>query len=268
MKTSIAAGLLDALAEEMLGVFRTHVFERKTTARLDQITIDDAYAVQDRVIAARVGDGERVAGYKVGCTSGAVRSQFGLDEPIGGRLMSPHVHGDGVALPIDAFLDCAVEPEFVFHIARDLDDPDADERTLRAAIGGVSAGIEIHNYRFAHGDPTLQELIASNGIHAALVVSPPRDLPDDLDLAAEGVGLFLNGHLAASGIGAEIMGDPLTSLRWLIAHLARRRLHLEAGQIVIPGSAVPLIRVSAGDRVEARFTRLGTCRATFAGEER
>ena len=33
------------------------------------------------------------------------------------------------------------------------------------AIDFVAPGIEIHNYRFWFGDPTIQELIASNGIH-------------------------------------------------------------------------------------------------------
>jgi 2-keto-4-pentenoate hydratase len=42
--------------------------------------------------------GESVVGYKVGCTSAAIRSQFGLKEAICGRLFHPHVQEEGVRL--------------------------------------------------------------------------------------------------------------------------------------------------------------------------
>ena len=82
----------------------------------------------------------------------------------------------------------------------------------------------------------------------------------------EGVGLFVNGVLADSGIGAEVMGGPLDSLRWLVNHLVRRGEVLRAGQLVIPGSAVGLISVGPGDRVAARFTHLGGVEAVFRGD--
>jgi 2-keto-4-pentenoate hydratase len=139
-----------------------------------------------------------------------------------------------------------------------------DETELLDAIEWVAPGIEIHNYKFWLGKPTLQELIASNGIHAALVVGNERVSPAEIDLDLEGVGLFRNGRLEASGIGAEIMGGPLNSLAWLANHLIRRGEHIRAGQLVIPGSAVELVPVEPGDRITAGFTRLGAVSATFA----
>ena len=105
--------------------------------------------------------------------------------------------------------------------------------------------------------------MSSNGIHAGLVVGTKRVRLVGLDLDMEGVGLFKNGELAASGIGAEILGGPLKSLRWLANHLIRHGEHLRAGQIVIPGSAVELVAVEPGDCVEARFTRVGCVEAEF-----
>lgn len=79
----------------------------------------------------------------------------------------------------------------------------------------------------------------------------------------EGVALIKNGELAASGVGAEIMGGSMTSLRWLINHLVRNGESLRTGQCVIPGSAVRLISVGPGDRVESRFTHIGSVAAEF-----
>ena len=81
----------------------------------------------------------------------------------------------------------------------------------------------------------------------------------------EGVGVWRNGELVTSGIGAEIMGGPLVSLRWLVNHLVRRGEALRAGQLVIPGSPVGLVSVEPGDRVTAGFTHVGRVEAEFRG---
>lgn len=111
------------------------------TTDIRSITFDEAYEIQEKVIAERIAEGETHVGYKVGCTSRAIQSQFGLEEPISGHLMEPHIHPDPAKLDIGSFVDCAVEPEFVLHIGSDLE------------VNAVSAGIELHNYRFVHGEP-------------------------------------------------------------------------------------------------------------------
>lgn len=256
------SAILEAFARELLIIFREHRLVRQSDVDIRSLSLEEAYGVQRRFIAARVVSGERTFGWKVGCTSRAIQEQFGLTQPIHGRLLAPHLYGDGVQLPISYFVDCAVEPELVFHIGANLEG-NVDETTARSSIVGVSAGMEIHNYRFWHGAATSQELIASNGIHAALVVAASFPLPADVNLNLEGVGLFINGILAASGIGAEIMGGPLESLRWLVQNLAARGDLVRAGEMVIPGSAVRLVPVKASDLVEAQFTHFGRCRVHF-----
>jgi len=256
---------LDALAAELLGVFRDHRLVRRTDVEIGSLSLDEAYGVQSRVIAARTGAGERPAGWKVGCTSRAIQGQFGLTEPVRGCLMRPHLHRSGTTLIAAHYLGCAVEPEFVFRIAKTIEPSELADDQLLGSIAAVSAGIEVHNYTFVHGLPTSQELIASNAIHAAQIVSDEGRPAHSVDLAMEGVGLWVNGRLVASGIGAEIMGTgPLDSLRWLARHLDRVGRRVEAGELVIPGSAVGLVHVAAGDSVEARFASLGSCHATFS----
>jgi 2-keto-4-pentenoate hydratase len=257
------AGGIESFAEEMTGIFRDHRLDRSGAVDIRNLSLDQAYDVQDKFLAARLAQGESTVGYKVGCTSPAIRAQFGLSEPICGRLMLPHVYSDSVKLEIDDYVDCALEPELVFHIGAQLDGDNLERSHLRPAIAAVSPGIEVHNYRFWYGKPSSQELIASNGIHAALVVGPRYELPDDLDLSEERTTLFVNGEEKATGIGKEIMGGPFESLRWLLAHLRRCNRSLGAGDLVIPGSAAKLVNVSRGDAAEARFTNFGSCRASF-----
>jgi len=259
---------LQRLADVFLGIFEEHRYDGRTDVPIGSLSLADAYEVQRRVVATRVAEGERVVGYKVGCTSRAIRRQFGLAEPIRGRLMAPHVHHGDAILDWRAYHRPAVEPEFVLTIGKDLTDEVGDDESLVDAIDCVSPGVEIHNYRFWLGEPTSQELIASNGIHAALVVGDPKRKPQGLDWEMEGVGVWLDGELKVSGIGAEIMGGggPLASLRWLVNHLVRRGEGLRAGQLVIPGSPVGLVPVEPGDRVTARFTNVGRVEAVFRGD--
>jgi len=253
---------VEGFSREIQGIFRTHQLARQTETAITSLSLQQAYEIQKRCIAARVARGESTVGWKIGCTSTAIQQQFGLAQPICGRILSPHTHDDGAKFRMSEFIDCAVEPEMVFQIGRDLSE-DMDSEDLRTAIAGISAGIELHNYRFWYGKPSSQELIASNGIHAALVVGPRRELLPQTDLDLEQVSIFVNSVLAAAGTGVEIMGGPLTSLRWLVLHLAGRGLRVRAGDLVIPGSAVKLVPVAAGDKVEARFASIGSCTATF-----
>lgn len=255
---------LQLLSDEFLDVFRHGKLRRRSSLAIQNTTISDAYCLQDRVIASRINDGERVAGYKVGCTSEAIRQQFGLTEPIYGRLMYPYVYFGDTELNWLDYVNCAIEPEFVLSIGKEINGERLDANFLHAAIDAISVGIEVHNYRFWSGHPTSQELIASNGIHACLVVGAEKYPVKHVDLRREQVQVFVNGQLKASGLGSEIMdGGPLASLRWLARRLRRRGESLKPGQLIIPGSPVKLVEVPPNAFVRASITSFGSVDARF-----
>jgi|HubBroStandDraft_1064217.scaffolds.fasta_scaffold01019_2 2-keto-4-pentenoate hydratase len=254
---------IQRFATEILGIFRNHVLERTSDEDIQGLSLDDAYAVQEKYLAARIAAGDRAVGYKVGCTSPAIRTQFVLTEPVCGLLIAPHIYHDGERLDINDYIDCALEPELVLHIGMDLDGSNLESSYLQGAITAISPGVEVHNYRFWYGRPTHQELIASNAIHAALVVGAKYEYGSEIDLTKERTTLLINNVEVAAGFGAEIMGGPVESLRWLLTHLRKSKKALRMGDLVIPGSATKLVPVAAGDSAEARFTHFGSCRVTF-----
>ncbi len=254
---------LKLLADALLRVFEDGQGPGDQGLDFERLSRSEAYETQKMYIDARLAKGEEVVGYKVGCTSRAIREQLGLAEPICGRLMAPHLYHGDVTLSWDRFCRCAVEPELAIVMGTDLTDEVAEDEDLTGAIDFVSPGIEVHNYTFWAGRPTRQELIASNGIHACLVVGDQKTLPGRFDWNLEGVGLFVNDELTGSGIGAEIMGGPLKSLRWLVNRIVQEGGGLRAGQLVIPGSAVELTTVERNNRVTARFTTIGSVEAVF-----
>ena len=253
---------LNQLASTFLGLFdNCHLSDQDAT--VDSLTVEQAYAVQQRVIEARTHRGERVVGYKVGCTSPAIRQQFGLDEPICGRVLAPHVHHHNATVDCRQLFQPAVEPEFVIRMGEDLDRELAADEPITQFIETVAPGIEVHNYHFWLGPPSLQELIASNGIHACLIMGTEQKIPSGYDWNLEQVSLIKNTTPAAVGTGGQIMGGPLKSLRWLVNHLVQQGQSIQAGDIVIPGSPVELISVQTGDSVTAHFSGLGEVTARF-----
>ena len=230
---------------------------------ISELTMDEAYECQRRYESLRISDGDEPCGYKVGCTSAAIREQFGFKEPIFGRLMKPGVIQEGEEVNANEFYSLAIEPELVLTLNQDLHDDQCSDDELLAAIGFVQPGIELHNYVYHYSSPTRQELICSNGLHAAQIVGRTKVDACRIDWLLEGVGVFVNGKLVASGVAADIMEGPLNSLRSLIRHLSKRNCVLKAGDLVIPGSATQLISVHTGDEVTCSFTNGGSVTTVF-----
>jgi len=82
-------------------------------------------------------------------------------------------------------------------------------------------------------------------------------------LAACEAKMTIDGRAAGTGVGTDVLGNPLAPLVWLANMLGERGETLRAGQLVIPGSFTAAQRVTAGDVVEASFSGIGTVRVQF-----
>ena len=255
---------LDSLAVNFYDAFYNRRFSGDTSIDLSELSLRDAYLVQDKVVKRRVQKGETVIGYKVGCTSPAIREQFGLEEPIHGKLFKPHLYMDGAELFWNDFINCAIEPEMVLRIGRDLKDENLPDETLIKSIEYVSPGIELHHYKFWFSPTTSQELICSNGIHAGLIAGDTKISPRKLSFKNELFKVSKNGILVTQAHASEIMGGPLHSLRWLVGHLTRNGRILGAGDFVIPGSPVELIAIDAETDLEIEISQVGRVAANFS----
>jgi len=250
------------IVETFLSIF-DRGYDGAVFPAVDTLSINQAYAIQADVIGQRIARGESIAGYKVGCTSNAIQSQFGLDEPIYGHVMNPFVRNGPCNLAIDEFQQPAIEPEFVVTIGQTISTPPETDDELVDAIDHVAAGIEMHHYKFWNGVPTIQELIASNGLHASVIISTDHTDPRDVDWENEQIHVLNHDNRIAEGCATDIMGGPLKSLHWLISHLHVNGMHLKRGDIVIPGSATELIRVDSGDSITASFSNIGAVTVGF-----
>ncbi len=255
--------LIEKFAEKFFNVFYSGRWNDETRYLISDLSVQESYAVQGLVAKKRIARGERVIGYKVGCTSYSIQSQFGLNEPIFGKLFWPHIFDDEEELDWKRYTNCAIEPEMVLKIGKDLKGENLPDGTLISAIEYVSPGIEIHNFKFWNMPPTLQELICSNGIHAGLVVGKSKSSPNKLSFESEWFKAFKDDKIITGAKASEIMGGPLHSLRWLAGKLAERNEVLKAGSLVIPGSPVELINIRKDTKLTVLIEKVGKAIAYF-----
>src|SRR4051794_12798780 len=93
------------------------------TEREPDITIADAYRIQQRMIARRIENGERVIGKKIGVTSQAVMTMLGVGQPDFGYMLDGMIHGDGAGIPAERLIQPKAEGEIAFILKHDLMGP-------------------------------------------------------------------------------------------------------------------------------------------------
>ena len=253
---------LDSIAESFY-----HAFYKKKwsgyASSVNKLSIAEAYVVQDLVTRKRIEIGERVVGFKVGCTSNAIREQFGINEPINGKIFQPHILESNARVDYSNYINCAIEPEMVLKISEDLEGVDMSDKDLINSIGYVSPGIELHNFKFWIEPPTVQELICSGGIHAGLIVGIQKVDPKKLLFKDEVFSVYKDENLVTSAPSSEIMGGPIHSLRWLVTFLTKKGVILKKDSLVIPGSPVELVNIDQDTELKVVIDHVGSLTTRF-----
>src|ERR1700722_7170222 len=88
---------LQELAQRMLADYDARTPGQFCCEPVD-LTTAHAYALQAEIARLREQRGEKVIGYKVGCTSRPIQAQLGVKEPIFGRLWGTEWHPSGTHL--------------------------------------------------------------------------------------------------------------------------------------------------------------------------
>ncbi len=253
MTGSLVAALVDARQ-------RPHLIA--PPSETTPLSLEEAYAVQDRVRETLVAGGERVAGWKAAFTSAAMQKTYGVTEPVCGFLLAGGVLGSGAEVPMSRFVVPIVEAEIAFVMRSDLAGPGVTPPRALLAIEGALAALELPDFRMS-GKPIGSDLVADGIFANAIVLGAGLTPVTHLDLALEGLVYEMNGAVVATNTAAEVLGNPLHSLTWVANHLGARGLGLRAGDIVMTGSVSLLLRPRAGDTVRASYTRLGSVSVRF-----
>lgn len=212
----------------------------------EPLSLDDAYAVQARSLALRLGRGERLVGAKMGFTSRAKMQQMGVDDVIIGRLTDAMAIEEGGSAPAARFIHPRVEPELVFLLKRPLAGVVTPLEALQA-VEAVAPALEIIDSRYRDFRFSLSDVVADNTSAAGFVTG--GWLRPDSDFSNLGLILALNGVETAFGSTAAILGHPLRALVAAARLAAAAGFALEPGEIVLAGAATEALPLPPGCRV-------------------
>jgi len=134
-----------------------------------------------------------------------------------------------------------------------------------AAVASLHPAIEVPDSRY--NDFTrvgAAQLIADTACACWFVLGPATRVDwRALDLARHSVAAYRNGALAGQGSGANVLGDPRSALAWIANELSTYGDGLRAGDVVITGTCLTPVPVSAGDSVKADFGEFGVLEEGF-----
>src|SRR5690554_3861032 len=111
------------LGDELFVALREARMVAPLTERYPHLTIEDAYAIQQQLIARRQEDGERIIGKKIGVTSQAVMDLLKVDQPDFGMLTDRMVVNQGECIDISTLIQPKAEGEIAFVLKEDLAGP-------------------------------------------------------------------------------------------------------------------------------------------------
>lgn len=230
----------------------------RLTAKYPEMTVEDAYAIQERLVDMKRKDGYRIIGPKMGLTSAAKMAQMGVNEPIYGYVFDYMVVPNGGAVAMSGLIHPKVEAEIAFILKQDVKGPGVTGEHILNATEYIVPALEIIDSRYANFHFTLPDVIADNASSSRVVFGSRLVPPSSLELDVLGVSLSINGEVKAFGAGAAVLGHPANAIAMLANMLARKGESLKAGDVILAGAMTEAIRFAAGDAVLALFDQLGT----------
>lgn len=256
-----------ALAEQLYTALREARTVPPLIAAHPDLTIDDAYAISLGALARRQADGEVVIGKKIGVTSKAVQDMLGVHQPDFGFLTDRMwVHGE-IDVAAHRLIAPRAEAEIAFILKSGLTGPGVTAADVLAATERIAPCFEIVDSRIRDWQIAIVDTVADNASCGVFVIGEERLDPAGLDLPNLHVAVSKNGAPLSEGYGHAVQGDPAQAVAWLANTLGAYGVTLDAGDVILSGSLVPLAPAAAGDvfamTLSEQGRAIGSCVASF-----
>jgi len=257
-----AADLLQAEASgEQIGLL---------SLRHAEMGMDDAYEVQNAIYRAKLKQGRKVIGWKIGLTSKAMQYALNIDIPDSGILFDDMLFETGSVIPKNRFIQPRIEAEIAFVMKSPIGGNEVTRENVIAATDYVTPSIEILDTRIQRLDTktgkarSVFDTISDNAANAGIVLGKEKHALDTHDLRWVGALTFRNGEIEETGLGAGVLNDPVESVVWLARRMAQYGQTIEPGHIILSGSFIRPVECPPGSDILADFGPFGAVAVRFA----
>jgi 2-keto-4-pentenoate hydratase len=265
MQQAVSAGIVAQLAAELALAEASRRPIEPLTERHPQLTLRQAYVIQQANVASRTRAGQRVLGHKIGLTAVAMQELFGVREPDYGHLLDTMFLRADEPLDLGELIDPQIEVEPAFVLGRSLRGPGLRVGDVIAATDYITTCFEVIDSRIIDWRIRLQDTVADNGSSSRVLLGRMTVKPNELDLANLDTVLALDGATVETGNTSAILGHPAHGIAWLANNLATYGLTLEPGAIVLPGTCTRCRRLAGHRRVQGTIAGLGAVELELRG---
>ena len=226
-----------------------------------KISNEDALIIQSNVAQLRKKRGEEIIGYKIGCVSKDTQKKMGFTQPACGYLWKSELYQSGITLNKKDYTNPSMEAEFGVILNRDIKSELASFDYILESIEGIYPLIEIHNLIFYGNEPYGAELLANNAIHAGVVLGPETKLP--IDKIETNLKLIYENEIIDTWVNKRWPHDMLSEIEWLVKELAKKRIYLKKGDLILTGAYGFPVPIKDKKLIEVTSSAFGDVKATF-----
>ena len=201
----------------------------------------------------RLASGERSLGWKLGFGSTEAMERLRIPAPLVGFLTDRSWLEPGRPASVDGWTHPALEPEIAVRLRADLP-PGGRPEAATGAIAAISPAYELVDVDPPPRD--VRAILAGNIFHRWVVLAPEAEI-DPGRFASLRALVVVNGDERPVADPQAATGGLVGLVRHVADLLGEFGSSLRAGEIVICGSIVPPISVSAGDEVAYRLDPVG-----------
>lgn len=221
------------------------------------LTLEQALDVQLRLLERKLGEGESLAGWKVGLTSERARSALGVDERPFGHVLTSRVQKSGARLRTADIARPSIEPELCFTIGRRIQGDRVSRDEIAGSVARVAAGFELNERRAGSARPDFCAMVTDCLAQWGIVEGEGIELAKAGELGAVRCTLARDDEQVYTGLSRDELDDHLDSLRRLVAVLSAHGRALEPGQKVITG-AFARFEAKPGQHWRADYQGIGS----------
>jgi 2-keto-4-pentenoate hydratase len=256
---------VDLVAAALRGARRSGNQIAPIASTYDLKSIDEAYAAAAVNTRARLAEGRRVTGRKIGLTAESVQRQLGVDQPDFGVLFDDMELLDRGTVPIERFMQPKIEAEVAFVVGRNLRMAETPSwGQFVSAIAYALPALEIVDSAISDWRIGILDTVADNASAGSYVLGDQPVALGAFQLASVEAVVTRNGTVVSQGRGSACFGHPLRAAYWLVCEMARRGEGMGEGEIILSGALGPTAPVKSGDLIEADFGGFGRVACRFA----
>ena len=256
-------------ARDLLEAEKTGIQTGLLSQNFSQMDMDDAYAIQKSVFEAKLAEGRKLVGWKIGLTSKAMQYALNIDVPDSGFLFDDMAFETGSKVPEGRFIQPRIEAEIAFVMKHAIGGASISRQDVIDATDYVCPSLEILDTRIIRRDKKtgasrkIFDTISDNAANAGFVLGRERHKIDDFDLRRVGAIVARNGEIEETGLGAGVLNDPVESVVWLARRMALYGQQIDAGHVILSGSFIRPIECPPGAQIFADFADFGEVRIGF-----